>query len=104
MEFIKAANQFIENYYPREDLDRIESIEIGIRDSENYSRYFLEIQKQSEEFECDFFNFDNIDYYVVDDSVHFKQIINLENSSYIFWKDYWFYQLTHKISALKNSV
>ena len=88
MEFIKAANQFIENYYPREDLDRIESIEIGIRDSENYSRYFLEIQKQSEEFECDFFNFDNIDYYVVEDSVHFKQIINLENSSYVFWKDY----------------
>lgn len=88
MEFIKAANQFIENYYPREDLDRIESIEIGIRDSENYSRYFLEIQKQSEEFECDFFNFDNIDYYEVDDSVHFKQIINLENSSYVFWKDY----------------
>lgn len=88
MEFIKAANQFIENYYPREDLDRIESIEIGIRDSENYSRYFLEIQKQSEDFECDFFNFDNIDYYVVDDSVHFKQIINLENSSYVFWKDY----------------
>ena len=88
MEFIKAANQFIENYYLREDLDRIESIEIGIRDSENYSRYFLEIQKQSEEFECDFFNFDNIDYYVVDDSVHFKQIINLENSSYVFWKDY----------------
>ena len=88
MEFIKAANQFIENYYPREDLDRIESIEIGIRDSENYSRYFLEIQKQSEEFECDFFNFDNIDYYVVDDSVHFKQIFNLENSSYVFWKDY----------------
>ncbi|HIH3042012.1 TPA: hypothetical protein ACYQHH_001969 [Streptococcus pneumoniae] len=88
IEFIRAANQFIENYYPREDLDRIESIEIGIRDSENYSRYFLEIQKQSEEFECDFFNFDNIDYYVVDDSVHFKQIINLENSSYVFWKDY----------------
>lgn len=88
MEFIKAANQFIENYYPREDLDRIESIEIGIRDSENYSRYFLEVQKQSEEFECDFFNFDNIDYYEVDDSVHFKQIINLENSSYVFWKDY----------------
>lgn len=88
MEFIKAANQFIENYYPREDLDRIESIEIGIRDSENYSRYFLEIQKQSEEFECDFFNFDNIDYYEVDDSTHFKQIVNLENSSYIFWKDY----------------
>ena len=88
MEFIKAANQFIENYYPREDLDRIESIEIGIRDSENYSRYFLEIQKQSEEFVCDFFNFDNIDYYEVDDSVHFKQIINLENSSYVFWKDY----------------
>ena len=88
MEFIKAANQFIENYYPREDLDRIESIEIGIRDSENYSRYFLEIQKQSEEFECDFFNFDNIDYYEVGDSTHFKQIVNLENSSYIFWKDY----------------
>ena len=88
MEFIKAANQFIENYYPREDLDRIESIEIGIRDSENYSRYVLEIQKQSEEFDCDFFNFDNMDYYVVDDSVHFKQIINLENSSYVFWKDY----------------
>lgn len=88
MEFIKAANQFIENYYPIEDLDRIESIEIGIRDSENYSRYFLEIQKQSEEFECDFFNFDNIDYYEVDDSVHFKQIVNLENSSYVFWKDY----------------
>lgn len=88
MEFIKATNQFIENYYPREDLDRIESIEIGIRDSENYSRYFLEIQKQSEEFDCDFFNFDNMDYYVVDDSVHFKQIINLENSSYVFWKDY----------------
>ena len=88
MEFIKAANQFIENYYPREDLDRIESIEIGIRDSENYSRYFLEIQKQSEEFECDFFNFDNMDYYEVDDSTHFKQIVNLENSSYIFWKDY----------------
>lgn len=88
MEFIKAANQFIENYYPREDLDRIESIEIGIRDSENYSRYFLEIQKQSENFDYDFFNFDNMDYYVVDDSVHFKQIINLENSSYVFWKDY----------------
>lgn len=88
MEFIKAANQFIENYYPRGDLDRIESIEIGIRDSENYSRYFLEIQKQSEDFDCDFFNFDNIDYYEVDDFVHFKQIINLENSSYIFWKDY----------------
>lgn len=88
MEFIKAANQFIENYYPREDLDRIESIEIGIRDSENYSRYFLEIQKQSEEFECDFFNFDNMDYYVVNDSVLFKQIVNLENSSYVFWKDY----------------
>lgn len=88
MEFIKAANQFIENYYPREDLDRIESIEIGIRDSENYSRYFLEVQKQSEDFDCDFFNFDNMDYYVVDDSVHFKQIINLENSSYVFWKDY----------------
>ena len=88
MEFIKAANQFIENYYPREYLDRIDSIEIGIRDSENYSRYFLEIQKQSEEFECDFFNFDNIDYYEVDDSVHFKQIINLENSSYVFWKEY----------------
>ena len=88
MEFIKAANQFIENYYPREDLDRIESIEIGIRDSENYSRYFLEIQKQSEEFECDFFNFDNMDYYVVNDSVLFKKIVNLENSSYVFWKDY----------------
>lgn len=88
MEFIKAANQFIENYYPREDLDRIKSIEIGIRDSENYSPYFLEIQKQSDEFECDFFNFYNIDYYEVDDSVHFKQIINLENSSYVFWKDY----------------
>lgn len=88
MEFIKAANQFIENYYPREDLDRIESIEIGIRDSENYSRYFLEIQKQSENFDYDFFNFDNMDYYKVDDSVHFKQIINLENSSYVFWKDY----------------
>lgn len=88
MEFIRAANQFIENYYPREDLDRIESIEIGIRDSENYSRYFLEIQKQSEEFECDFFNFDNMDYYVVNDSVLFKQIVNLENSSYVFWKDY----------------
>ena len=88
MEFIKAANQFIENYYPREDLDRIESIEIGIRDSENYSRYFSEIQKQSENFDYDFFNFDNMDYYVVDDSVHFKQIINLENSSYVFWKDY----------------
>lgn len=88
MEFIKAANQFIENYYPREDLDRIESIEIGKRDSENYSRYFLEVQKQSEDFDCDFFNFDNMDYYVVDDSVHFKQIINLENSSYVFWKDY----------------
>ncbi len=88
MEFIRAANQFIENYYPKEDLDRIESIEIGIRDSEKYSRYFLEIQKQSEEFECDFFNFDNIDYYVVDDSVHFKQIVNLGNSSYVFWKDY----------------
>ena len=88
MEFIKAANQFIENYYPREDLDRIESIEIGIRDSEKYSRYFLEVQKQSEDFDCDFFNFDNMDYYVVDDSVHFKQIVNLENSSYVFWKDY----------------
>lgn len=88
MEFIKAANQFLENYYQKVDLDRIESIEVGIRDSENYSRYFLEIQKQSEEFECDFFNFDNIDYYEVDDSVHFKQIINLENSSYVFWKDY----------------
>lgn len=34
MEFIKAANQFIENYYQKVDLDRIESIEIGIRDSE----------------------------------------------------------------------
>ena len=88
MEFIKAANQFIENYYPREDLNRIESIEIGIRDSENYSRYFLEIQKQSEDFDCDFFNFDNMDYYVVNDSVLFKQIVNLENSSYVFWKDY----------------
>lgn len=88
MEFIKAANQFIENYYQKVDLDRIESIEIGIRDSEKYSRYFLEIQKQTEEFECDFFNFDNIDYYEVDDSVHFKQIINSENSSYVFWKDY----------------
>ena len=88
MEFIKAANQFIENYYQKVDLDRIESIEIGIRDSENYSRYFLEIQKQSEEFECDLFNFDNMDYYVVDDSVHFKQIVNLENSYYVFWKDY----------------
>lgn len=88
MEFIKAANQFIENYYPIEDLDRIESIEIGIRDSENYSRYFLEVQKQSEDFDYDFFNFDNMDYYVVDDFVHFKQIVNLENSSYVFWKDY----------------
>ena len=88
MEFIKAANQFIENYYQKVDLDRIESIEIGIRDSEKYSRYFLEIQKQSEEFECDFFNFDNMDYYVVNDSVLFKQIVNLENSSYVFWKDY----------------
>lgn len=88
MEFIKAVNQFIENYYQKVDLDRIESIEIGIRDSEKYSRYFLEIQKQSEEFECDFFNFDNMDYYVVNDSVHFKQIVNLENSSYMFWKDY----------------
>ena len=88
MEFIRAANQFIENYYPKEDLNHIENIEIGIRDSENYSRYVLEIQKQSEEFDCDFFNFDNMDYYVVDDSVHFKQIINLENSSYVFWKDY----------------
>jgi len=88
MEFIKAANQFIENYYQKVDLDRIESIEIGIRDSEKYSRYFLEVQKQSEDFDCDFFNFDNIDYYEEDDSVHFKQIINLENSSYVFWKDY----------------
>ncbi|QBZ13508.1 hypothetical protein SK637_00979 [Streptococcus mitis] len=88
MEFIKAANQFIENYYQKVDLDRIESIEIGIRDSEKYSRYFLEIQKQSENFDYDFFNFDNIDYYEVDESVHFKQIINLENSSYVFWKDY----------------
>ena len=88
MEFIKAANQFIENYYPREDLDRIESIEIGIRDSENYSRYFLEIQKQSEEFECDFFNFDNMDYYVVNDSVLFKQIVNIENTSDVYWQDY----------------
>ena len=88
MEFISAANQFIENYYQKEDLNHIENIEIGIRDSENYSRYFLEIQKQSEDFDCDFFNFDNIDYYEVDDSVHFKQIINLENSSYVFWKDY----------------
>lgn len=88
MEFIKAANQFIEIYYQKVDLDRIESIEIGIRDSEKYSRYFLEIQKQSEDFDYDFFNFDNIDYYVVDDSVLFKQIVNLENSSYVFWKDY----------------
>ena len=88
MEFISAANQFIENYYQKEDLNHIENIEIGIRVSENYSRYFLEIQKQSEDFDCDFFNFDNIDYYEVDDSVHFKQIINLENSSYVFWKDY----------------
>ena len=88
MEFISAANQFIENYYQKEDLNHIENIEIGIRDSENYSRYFLEIQKQSEDFDCDFFNFDNIDYYEVDDSVHFKQIINLENSSYVFWKYY----------------
>lgn len=88
MEFIKAVNQFIENYYQKVDLDRIESIEIGIRDSEKYSRYFLEIQKQSEDFDCDLFNFDNIDYYVVDDSVLFKQIVNLENSSYVFWKDY----------------
>ena len=88
MEFIKVANQFIENYYQKVDLDRIESIEIGIRDSEKYSRYFLEVQKQSEDFDCDFFNFDNMDYYVVDDSVHFKQIVNLENSSYVFWKDY----------------
>lgn len=88
MEFIKAANQFIENYYQKVDLDRIESIEIGIRDSEKYSRYFLEVQKQSEDFDYDFFNFDNMDYYEVDDSVHFKQIINLENSSYVFWKDY----------------
>lgn len=88
MEFIEAVNQFIENYYQKVDLDRIESIEIGIRDSEKYSRYFLEIQKQSEDFDYDFFNFDNIDYYVVDDSVLFKQIVNLENSSYVFWKDY----------------
>ena len=88
MEFIKAANQFIENYYQKVDLDRIESIEIGIKDSEKYSRYFLEVQKQSEDFDYDFFNFDNMDYYEVDDSVHFKQIINLENSSYVFWKDY----------------
>lgn len=88
MEFIKATNQFIENYYQKVDLDRIESIEIGIRDSKKYSRYFLEIQKQSEDFDYDFFNFDNMDYYEVDDSVHFKQIINLENSSYVFWKDY----------------
>lgn len=88
MEFIEAANQFIEIYYQKVDLDRIESIEIGIRDSEKYSRYFLEIQKQSEDFDYDFFNFDNIDYYVVDDSVLFKQIVNLENSSYVFWKDY----------------
>lgn len=88
MEFIRAANQFIENYYPKEDLNHIENIEIGIRDSENYSRYFLEIQKQSENFDYDFFNFDNMDYYEVDDSVHFKQIVNLENSYYVFWKDY----------------
>ena len=88
MEFIKAVNQFIENYYQKEDLDRIESIEIGIRDAKKYSRYFLEIQKQSEDFDYDFFNFDNMDYYVVDDSVHFKQIVNLENSSYVFWKEY----------------
>lgn len=88
MEFIEAANQFIEIYYQKVDLERIESIEIGIRDSEKYSRYFLEIQKQSEDFDYDFFNFDNIDYYVVDDSVLFKQIVNLENSSYVFWKDY----------------
>ena len=86
MEFIKAANQFIEDYYQKADLDRIENIEIGIRDSEKYSRYFLEVQKQSEDFDYDFFN--NMDYYEVDDSVHFKQIINLENSSYVFWKDY----------------
>ena len=58
MEFIKAVNQFIENYYQKEDLDRIECIEIGIKDSEKYSRYFLEIQKQSEDFDYDFFNFD----------------------------------------------
>lgn len=88
MEFIRAANQFIENYYSKEDLNHIENIEIGIRDSENYSRYFLEIQKQSENFDYDFFNFDNMDYYEMDDSVHFKQIVNLENSSYVFWKDY----------------
>lgn len=88
MEFIRAANQFIENYYQKEDLNHIENIEIGIRDSENYSLYFLEIQKQSEDFDCDFFNFDTIDSYIVDDSVHFKQIINLENSSYVFWKEY----------------
>lgn len=88
MEFIKAANQFMENYYQKEDFDRIESIEIGIRDSEKYSRYFLEIQKQSEDFDYDFFNFDNMDYYVVDDSVHFKQIVSLENTSYVFWKEY----------------
>ena len=77
MEFIKAVNQFIENYYQKEDLEGIESIEIGIRDSEKYSRYFLEIQKQSEDFDCDFFNFDTIDSYIVDDSTHFKQIVNL---------------------------
>ena len=88
MEFIRAANQFIENYYQKEDLNHIENIEIGIRDSENYSRYFLEVQKQSEDFDYDFFNFDTIDSYIVDDSVHFKQIINLENSSYVFWKEY----------------
>ena len=56
MEFIKAANQFIENYYQKEDLNRIESIEIELKDSEKYSRYFLEIQKRSEYFDCDFFN------------------------------------------------
>ena len=88
MEFIKAVNQFIENYYQKEDLEGVESIEIGIRDSEKYSRYFLEIQKQSEDFDCDFFNFDTIDSYIVDDSTHFKQIVNLENSSYVFWKEY----------------
>ena len=88
MEFIKAVNQFIENYYQKEDLEGIESIEIGIRDSEKYSRYFLEIQKQSEDFDCDFFNFDTIDSYIVEDSTHFKQIVNLENSSYVFWKEY----------------
>ena len=88
MEFIKAANQFIENYYQKEDLNRIESIEIELKDSEKYSRYFLEIQKRSEYFDCDFFNFDTIDSCVVNDSTHFKQIINLGNSSYVFWKDY----------------